>query len=179
MAKSDRPSKLTPELATDICRRLADGENLRAICRDEGMPNERTVRTWALEDEAFAPQYARARAIGYGMLFDQILEIADTPQIGTKTITKGNGEVQTIVGDMIEHRRLQIDSRKWMLAKALPKIYGDKLEVDNKHTVVEGPVDIVETAKGIAFILNRASAKLDEEAQAAGQRSAAASPTKH
>jgi hypothetical protein len=178
MPKSNRPSKLPPELAIDICRRLADGENLRAICRDEGLPNERTVRRWALEDEEFAPQYEKARRIGYHSLFDQMQEIADTPQIGTKTITKANGEIQTIVGDMIEHRRLQVDTRKWMFAKALPKIYGDKLEVDNKHTVVEGPVDILETAKGIAFILNRASAKLDEEGRAAGQGSKV-STTKH
>jgi hypothetical protein len=178
MPKSNRPSKLTPELASDICRRLADGENLRAICRDEGMPNERTVRRWALEDEAFSPQYERARLIGYHSLFDQMQEIADTPQIGTKTITKGNGEVQTIVGDMIEHRRLQVDTRKWMLAKALPKIYGDKLEVDNKHTVVDQPMGEIELAQRIAFIFNSATAKLDKEGQGAVQGSAAA-PTKH
>jgi hypothetical protein len=58
--------------------------------------------------------------------------------IGTKTITKANGDVQTIVGDMIQHRRLLVDTRKWALSKALPKIYGDKREVDNKHTIVEG-----------------------------------------
>jgi hypothetical protein len=178
MPKSNQPSKLTPELATDICRRLADGENLRAICRDEGTPNERTVGRWALEDEEFAPQYEKARRIGYHSPFDQMHEIADTPQIGTKTITKANGEVHTIVGDMIEHRRLQVDTRKWMLAKALPKIYGDKLEMDNKHTVVEGPIDDVALAQRIAFVFNSATAKLDKEGQVAVQSSASA-PTKH
>jgi hypothetical protein len=154
-----RPTGLTPVLATDICRRLADGENLRAICRDDGMPSERTVRTWALEDETFAPQYARARAIGYSTLFDQMLEIADTPQIGTKTVTKATG-TETIVGDMIEHRRLQVDTRKWMLAKALPKIYGDKVtaEVSGPDG---GPIKTeeqtpLELARGIAFILSTA-----------------------
>jgi hypothetical protein len=77
------------------------------------MPNERTVRRWALEDETFAPQYARAREIGYHAWFDQIIDIADTPVIGTKTITKANGEIQTIAGDMIDHRRLHVDTRKW------------------------------------------------------------------
>jgi hypothetical protein len=37
--------------------------------------------------------------------------------IGTETITKANGDVRTIVGDMIEHRRLQVDTRKWALSK--------------------------------------------------------------
>ena len=30
---------------------------------------------------------------------------------------------------MLGHRKLQIDTRKWMLSKMLPKIYGDKLEL--------------------------------------------------
>jgi hypothetical protein len=76
--------------------------------------------------------------------------------IGTKTITKANGDVQTIVGDMIQHRRLLVDARKWALSKALPKIYGDKREVDNKHTIVERPI-------------GSATAKLDKEGPSKGQ----------
>jgi len=92
--------------------------------------------------------------------------------------TKANGAVQTIVGDMIQHRGLQVDTRKWALLKALPKIYGDKLEVDNKHTVVEGPIDDVALAQRIAFIFNSATAKLDKEGQGPVQ-GAASAPTKH
>lgn len=89
------------------------------------------------------------RRIGHASIFDQILEISDRPVIGTKTITKGNGEVQIIEGD-IEHRRLQIDARKWMLAKALPKICGDKVQVDNTHRALDGdskPMSVLETAR--------------------------------
>ena len=56
----------------------AGGETLRAICRDEGMPDERTVRRWALDDvEGFAGHYAKAREVGYQSLADELLEIAD------------------------------------------------------------------------------------------------------
>ena len=48
------------------------------MCRDQDMPNERTVSRLVLEHETFAPQYARARDLGYAGLFDQILEIATT-----------------------------------------------------------------------------------------------------
>lgn len=91
--------------------------------------------------------------------------------IGTKTITKVYADVQTIVDDMIEHRRLQVDTRKWALSKALPNIYGDKLEVGNKHTIVERPIDEVELAKRITFVFNTATAKLDREGQSKGQGS--------
>ncbi len=37
-AKKGRPSLYTEALAAKICRRLAEGETLRAICRDKAMP---------------------------------------------------------------------------------------------------------------------------------------------
>jgi hypothetical protein len=104
-ARRGRPSTYTPELAHRICERLADGETLRAICRDEGRPDERTVREWAVDDvEGFSPQYARARQIGYHSLFDQILEIADTPQTGITTKETDNG-TETRTGDKTPQRR--------------------------------------------------------------------------
>lgn len=131
MAKRGRPSKYSQALADRICERLADGETLRAICRDSDMPDERTVRGWALNvDSPFFPQYARSREIGYHGMFDEIKEIADTPQEGV-TVKDGPNGTETRTGDMIEHRRLRVDSRKWMLAKALPKIYGDKIELEH------------------------------------------------
>ncbi|MQB38834.1 hypothetical protein DXT97_18810 [Agrobacterium tumefaciens] len=54
-----------------------------------------------------------------------------------------DGEVVVISkGDMIEHRRLQIDARKWMAGKLRPKVYGDKLDVD-----LTGALDFVVNAK--------------------------------
>lgn len=50
----------------------------------------------------------------------------------------------------------------------MPKIYGDQLEVDNNHTIVEGPADEVELAKRIAF--KTATAKRDREGQSKGQK---------
>lgn len=145
MAKRGRPSLFTQALADRICERLAAGETLRAICRDEDMPEERTVRRWALDNEAFSPQYAKAREIGYATLFDQMLEIADTTAPGVTVTTKlskdGQMYDETRRGDMIDHRRLQVDTRKWMLSKALPKVYGDKLDVNHSgsinHTINE------------------------------------------
>ena len=73
-----RPSTYSQEIADEVCRRLAGGESLRAICRDEGIPDELTVRLWALDDrEGFATQYARAREVQYLAIADELLEIAD------------------------------------------------------------------------------------------------------
>jgi hypothetical protein len=128
-----RPSKYTEALAARICERLSAGETLIAVCRAEDMPAEATVRLWALEDrDGFSAKYTRAREIGYLHMGDELLEIADTTQEGV-TIKEGERGTETRTGDMIEHRRLRVDARKWMLARALPKIYGDKLQVDATH----------------------------------------------
>lgn len=130
--------RYSTEIAAEICDRLAQGESLRAICEDLHMPSERAVRFWVLDDlNGFASQYARARAIGYERMAEEILAISDTPMIGTKSVSKATG-LEISEGDMIEHRRLQVDTRKWMLAKMLPKVYGDK-----QHVELTGQVDVV------------------------------------
>ena len=74
--------------------------------------------------EGFAAQYARARSIGYERLADEILTISDDGL--NDTYTDENGNVRTDQ-DVIARSRLRVDSRKWMLAKMLPKVYGDKV----------------------------------------------------
>ncbi len=65
-----------------------------------------------------------------------MMQIADTPQEGVKTKTLPDGTVETVHGDMIEHRRLQVDTRKWALARMFPKKFGDATLL--KHADAEG-----------------------------------------
>jgi hypothetical protein len=122
-----RPSLFSPELADLICERLADGESLRAICAEAEMPAKSTVFKWLCENRDFSDQYARARETQADSLFDDILTIADTPVIGEKTKILPDGKVEVSTGDMIEHRRLRVDARKWMAGKLAPKKYGEKI----------------------------------------------------
>lgn len=133
-----RPSDYSQEIADQICERLVEGESLRKICRRAGYPSVSTVCRWlAKEDLAgFRQQYARAREAQADTLADEILAIADTPKLGTMTTTKAVTvagvtveEKTTKKGDMLGHRRLQVDSRKWLAAKMAPKKYGDRLEL--------------------------------------------------
>lgn len=117
------------EIALIICDRLADGESLKAICEDDDMPARSTVFKWLAENKQFSDMYARAREEQADAIFDEIIAIADTPMIGEKTKTGKDGNVEVQTGDMIEHRRLQVDARKWMAGKLRPKKYGEKLEL--------------------------------------------------
>lgn len=92
------------------------------------MPGLETVRRWLRDNLVFRAQYARAREEQADALFDECLDIADTPLRVPRKVKRG-GKMVTEYFDSIEQRRLQIDVRKWMAGKLRPKAYGDKLEV--------------------------------------------------
>ena len=109
-AKAGRPNVFTPDLADEICERLAEGESLRAVCDDPAMPSRATVMGWIERDEGFRFAYAEAKRDMLECELDKILEIADDDTIG------------------VERRRLMIHARMWRLSKLLPKKYGERPE---------------------------------------------------
>lgn len=133
-----RPTSFTQTKADAICDRLADGMSLRAVCRNKAMPSKTTVFKWLGQNSEFADQYARAREAQADLLVDEMIELADTPKEGRKTKRTADGKLEVTTGDMVEHRRLQIETRKWVAARMRPKKYGDRIDVDQKTTVEAG-----------------------------------------
>jgi hypothetical protein len=117
--------KRTPEVIDEICRRISEGEPLRAICRDAHMPSWRAVYDWLSEDEEFAARIARARDLGFDAIAQEAMAIADTPVIGEETEDDGD-RVKVKRGDMLGHRRLQVETRLKLLSKWCPKRYGEQ-----------------------------------------------------
>lgn len=112
-----------------ICEQLADGRSLRDVLRQDGMPAMSHFFNELKGDIAFQEQYARAKEAGIEALAADTLYIANTPQMGVIRTVKPDGSEEVKHADMIEHRRLQVDTRKWLLSKLAPKKYGDKLDV--------------------------------------------------
>lgn len=156
-----RPSTFSQKVADEICDRIATGESLRGICNEDGMPAQSTVFKWLGTHKAFSEQYARAREAQADALADEILHIADTPVMGQKTVSKATG-VEISEGDMIEHRRLQVDARKWLAGKLAPKKYSEKLM--NVHTGEDGgPVQIEHIATDYKALRAQIDAKRKPE----------------
>lgn len=127
--KAGRPSDYDAKKAAQICEALAtSSRGLGAVCEELGIASRSTVYRWLTENEEFRERYTQAREFQCQVLADELLEIADKPQVGTVTKIGPNG-TETRTGDMIDHRRLQVDARKWVLAKLLPAKYGDRTEV--------------------------------------------------
>lgn len=107
-------------IADEICRRIACGETLRAICRDPGMPDFQSVYRWAKKYPEFGADLARARDVGYDAIAEQAIEIADTPVIGEETTDSPQGVV-IHRREMLGHRKLQVWTRLQLLARWSPR----------------------------------------------------------
>lgn len=159
--KHGRPTRYTEVVAEEICKRLSEGESLRSVCRGEDMPHESTVRSWAMNREhPFSTHYAHARERGYLSMAEELLEIADDASNDwmERHDKDGNSIGWVINGDHVQRSRLRVDTRKWVLSKMLPKIYGDKIvqELTGKDGgPIETKSDIspLEMARRVAFLL--------------------------
>ena len=126
-SQGGRPSIYSDELAATICQRMAEGESLRSICRDEDMPGKTTVLRWLLDETlvGFRDQYARARELRADHFADEIIEIGDD---GTGDMTEDDKGRKSINQEVVSRSRLRCDNRKWLMARMAPKKYGDKMQ---------------------------------------------------
>jgi hypothetical protein len=140
---SGRLTKYTPEIADKICQGIASGRSLRKICAEEGMPSVPTVCEWVLDDrEGFSEQYTKARRIQAETLADEIFDIADDGSQDSITRHSDTGDYEVPNTEYMQRSRLRVDTRKWYLSKVLPKVYGDKQQLE--HSGPDGkPVEVV------------------------------------
>lgn len=125
-----RHTLYTPELANELLRRLAGGEPLAEICRDAHMPAVSTVSDWKKAHPDFAERFGTARDEGFDEIAADCLRIANTPLTGETTTTKEWG-TEVKKGDMLDHRKLQIETRLKLLAKWDPRRYGELQKVEH------------------------------------------------
>jgi hypothetical protein len=158
--KKTSRSTYTVQMANLICIRLSEGESLKRIVMDEGMPDRATVYRWLLEQPAFCDKYARAREEQADTLADEIIHIADeSPE--TVEVRDRDGNVIDIKIDSgyVNYQRQRIDARKWTAMKLKPKKYGDKLELAGDP---KSPIKMevqVESDNFLATILKNAELK--------------------
>lgn len=150
----------TPEIAAEICELLAKGKSLRLVCALPLMPSTFTVHSWVVNDyQGFASQYARAREAGYKLMADEIMEISDDGTNDYPILENGSGDIVILNKPDTEHisrSKLRVDTRKWLLSKMLPKVYGDK--VSTEITGADGgPIQVVDkstAAKQLLAVFN-------------------------
>jgi hypothetical protein len=128
-ANRGAPTTFTKHIADVICIRISEGESLRKILKDEGMPPQSVVYEWLLRHPAFAEQYTRAREEQADTLADEIIAIADEQPEIIPVLDKRTGELieHKLDNAFLQWQKNRIDARKWTAMKLKPKKYGERV----------------------------------------------------
>lgn len=141
-----RPTIYSQDLTDRICVRLALGESIRTICKDEDMPAQAQIYAWLNRHPEFQEQYTRAREEQAESHADEIVDIADeTPALLEVRDKEGNIVDIKLDSAYIAWQKQRIDSRKWNASKQRPKKYGDRVTHggdDESPVVVEHNLNV-------------------------------------
>lgn len=118
-------------LWAEVKQELLTGKSLPKIGRERGYPVLRFC-AWVVEDVGRAAEFNALLLMAAHVHVAEAVEIADSVQMGVKTKTKETVDgtfVETLEADMIEHRRLQIDTRLRVAEKIDPARWASKVRV--------------------------------------------------
>ena len=109
----------TPGNSERVCEMVASGCSLRQVAQVIGI-TEAAIRKWAKDDKEFGGHYEKAMVSRWERMADELVELADADCTGP------DGRPDNA---LVQQRRLQVDTRKWVLSKMLPRKYGDRIEI--------------------------------------------------
>lgn len=150
-----------------------NSETFEAICKDviehnksfnKAIADAGSTRTtfykYLINNEEAQAIYKYAREIRCDTLFEEIIDIADTPEMGIVIKTDGT-RTETREGDMTDHRRLKIDARKWVVARMMPQKYGDRIDVTSNGTNIAAlpPISIAIEGQVLDLSIDKTSEK--------------------
>ena len=113
----------------EFLARVTSGRSGQSVCRDKDMPAWGTAWNKIYNDKDFERRYMNALA-SRGMIYaDQLDEI-------NRRVLSGEIDPQAA--------RLVADNYKWTAARLLPKVYGDKQQVDVTHEAGGSYLDLLQ-----------------------------------
>jgi len=136
------------KIITDICNNVIENK----ISFNEAVSVSEisliSFYQWISKDKELQNLYNYAREIRSDILFEEIIEISDTQELGEEETVEYDDAGKIVStklkkGDMLRQRELKINARKWVVAKMQPKKYGDKLDIQNDGGKFEAPPAII------------------------------------
>lgn len=114
----------TQKLADEICERISNGETLRAICREVDKPSFFTVYKWLRANEEFKAAFDAARDVGFDVIAQECLAIADDASEDYVMGKKG----PVFDKEHVMRARLKVETRLKLLAKWSQR-YSEKVAI--------------------------------------------------
>ena len=156
--KGDKTRPFDDALKGELVQRIASGELLISILRDEGMPPRWAVYEHMSKDQQFASDMKVARKVAASVFADEILEIADNAAEDYRADGSINYEV-------IARSKLKTDSRKWLMERIDPESWGSKGQVDitsGGEKLEAKEINPLESARQVAFAIELAKRAKEE-----------------
>ena len=167
-------------IIAEVCARLSKGETLRSICRSPGLVSYGAIYNWVEQSEDYRSRIAQARDIGYDVISEQTLDIADDGSNDWMERNDPSNPGYALNGEHVQRSKLRVETRLKLLAKWSPKKYGDKttteivgdasrplaIQMDAYKNLSPEELDVLlrVTERQIAAIEGSASRVPDEEA---------------
>ena len=132
--KMGRPTTYSDKLIDAFLDRIMDGRGLVSVCRDKDMPAKSTVYEWLADKEKqdFTDRYIKACTIRAEVIAENIIDKIESVELDK---------------DAIAQARLELDAKKWFLAKLHPTKYGDKTEAVEVNDDNEITINVVRVGK--------------------------------
>lgn len=128
-----------------VCNALASSsKSLTTILADghagNTLPDFATVARWLARGGNICEQYARAKEAQADFMAEELAELHNKAWVPAED-DKGNAilvdgkPIMTVDKASAAIVRIEADNKKWLMSKLRPKKYGEKLEIENNHTV--------------------------------------------
>jgi len=148
---NEQAIKLTkPESYYRVLVEISKGKPLsRAATGIGGIPSANQIRYAILKDEEFKKEYDIAMRLQCDAYADEMIVIADNlDKRGTYTKQLEDGTTTQMENvKQVERDRLGISTRQWLIARRLPRIYGDSIrqEISNDLQNIKPVINIIKT----------------------------------
>ena len=114
------------------CSTDSIGRVLQNGWEGQTLPRYSTFMLWLEESPVFSERYAKAKQAQAEYMVSELLEIADDGRNDWIERNDPSNPGYRVNGEHINRSRLRVDTRKWVAAKLMPKVYGEKLETTHK-----------------------------------------------
>lgn len=113
---STKPIELQEDQIAEVMTALATGDSLAKISKRIGIS---IVTLWKIteRDKEVALAYTRAKEQKAQFLAEEIVDIADNPELKA------------------EDKRIMVDARKWVAGKYYGKLFGDKIQTEHSGSI--------------------------------------------
>lgn len=118
------PLELVEEMTTDI----AMGQTVKLTCEQRGLRQDQFYKV-VTTDPYYRELYKEARQVAAEKMADDIVELCDNVELDGVNTTANSAKVN--------HARLQVTTRQWLMSKLHHERFGERIkqDIDSKVTV--------------------------------------------